>query len=196
MLGLVHVAHRHLVAAPVAFAQFAVDLARARPALRRAQHDHRPLRPPNDAALPRICPDAPNVRHDGIERRRHLPGASSSAHGLRRSTARSRSPPATSRVHPSGCARGSTGSRSCSRSGAGSAARSRRSPGSGTCCRANRSRADRSRLRRRRRHRRRSGSDCRTLHRMRATARSQARRLRGSTQASPARRGSGCHPGS
>ena len=54
VLGLVHVAHRNLVAAPVALAELAVDLARTRPALRRAQHDHRPGRALHDAALARV----------------------------------------------------------------------------------------------------------------------------------------------
>ena len=42
VLWLVHVTHWHLVAAPVAFALFAVDFRRTSPSLRRAEHDHRP----------------------------------------------------------------------------------------------------------------------------------------------------------
>ena len=49
VLGLVHVAHRHLVAAPVVLALLAVDLRRAGPALGRAEDDHRPGRPLDDA---------------------------------------------------------------------------------------------------------------------------------------------------
>ena len=71
VLGLVHVAHRHLVTAPVALAELAVDLARARPALRCAQHDHRPLWSPNDSTLARVSPDTLNVVDDAIERRGH-----------------------------------------------------------------------------------------------------------------------------
>jgi len=44
VLRLLHVAHRHLVGAPVAFFAQAVDLLRAGPPLRRAHHDHRPDR--------------------------------------------------------------------------------------------------------------------------------------------------------
>ena len=40
-----HVGERHLVRAPGAFDLVAVDLLRPGPALRRAQHDHRPARP-------------------------------------------------------------------------------------------------------------------------------------------------------
>ncbi len=56
MPGLVHVAHRHLVAAPVVLALLAVDLRRAGPALGRAQHDHRPRRTALDAARARRRP--------------------------------------------------------------------------------------------------------------------------------------------
>ena len=41
---LVHLAHRHLMRAPVALGAPAVDLFRAGPALGRAHHDHRPAR--------------------------------------------------------------------------------------------------------------------------------------------------------
>ena len=41
---LVHLAHRHLVRAPVVLGALAVDLLRAGPALGCAQHDHRPAR--------------------------------------------------------------------------------------------------------------------------------------------------------
>ncbi len=50
---LVHVAHRHLMRAPVVLALLAVDELRTRPALGRAQHDHRPRR-----ALPESLPRA------------------------------------------------------------------------------------------------------------------------------------------
>src|SRR6188472_2957073 len=45
----VHLAHRHLVAPPVVLGPFAVNLLRARPALRRAENDHRPERSLLDA---------------------------------------------------------------------------------------------------------------------------------------------------
>ena len=73
MLGLlVHLAHRHLVRAPVTLGLLAVDLLRAGPALRRAQHDHRPARPLADAVARRASVwIALNLVDDRVERRRH-----------------------------------------------------------------------------------------------------------------------------
>ena len=45
MVRLIHVPHRHLMAAPVVLALLAVDLGGAGPALGRAEDDHRPDRP-------------------------------------------------------------------------------------------------------------------------------------------------------
>src|SRR5262249_1573544 len=42
---LVHLPHWHLMGAPIVFSAFAVDFFGARPALRRAKHDHGPPRP-------------------------------------------------------------------------------------------------------------------------------------------------------
>ena len=67
MLGLVHVAHRHLVAAPVVLALLAVDLRRAGPALRRAEDDHRPGRPLDVALGAGVGPDLLDLRHDRVE---------------------------------------------------------------------------------------------------------------------------------
>src|SRR5437879_9583704 len=48
---LVHVAHRHLMGAPIALALLAVNLRRASPALGRAEDDHRPSGPFDFAPL-------------------------------------------------------------------------------------------------------------------------------------------------
>ena len=67
VLGLVHVAHRHLVAAPVVLALLAVDLRRAGPALRRAEDDHRPGRPLHDALGAGVGPDLLDLCHHRVE---------------------------------------------------------------------------------------------------------------------------------
>ncbi len=67
MLGLVHVAHRHLMAPPVALALLAVDLRRAGPALRRAEDDHRPGRPRHDPVAAGVVLDPADLRHDRVE---------------------------------------------------------------------------------------------------------------------------------
>ena len=72
MLGIVvHLAHRHLVRAPVALGALAVDLLRAGPALGRAQHDHRPARPLRHAVTGRLGLDRRDLGEDGVERRGH-----------------------------------------------------------------------------------------------------------------------------
>ena len=71
VLGLLHVAHRHLVGAPVALDPLAVDLLRAGPAFRGAEHDHRPGRPMRDPVTARILLDLADFAEDGLERRRH-----------------------------------------------------------------------------------------------------------------------------
>src|SRR5258707_279144 len=58
---------------PVALALLAVDLLRAGPALRRAEHDHRPRRSLQDALRPRIGLDLLDVGHDRIELGGELP---------------------------------------------------------------------------------------------------------------------------
>ena len=50
-----HLGERHLVRAPEAFHLLAVHFFRAGPALGRAQHDHRPARPPGFAAARASC---------------------------------------------------------------------------------------------------------------------------------------------
>ena len=67
MLGLVHLAHRHLVAPPIVLALLAVDLRGASPALRGAEDDHRPGRPRHDALVAGVVPDPPDLRHDRVE---------------------------------------------------------------------------------------------------------------------------------
>ena len=65
---LVHVGHRHLMRAPVAFALQTVDLLRAGPTLGRAEHDHGPRRSLRDALRPRVELDLLDVGDDRIQR--------------------------------------------------------------------------------------------------------------------------------
>ena len=60
--------HRHLVRAPRALDRLAVDLLRARPALRRAQDDHRPARPFGRLARARRLLDPGDVVERVVER--------------------------------------------------------------------------------------------------------------------------------
>ena len=120
--------HRHLVRAPVVLGLLAVDLLRSRPALRRAQDDHRPVRP-----LDRCRSPAPRCWIAWISathlRRACRPsgGASRPGRTPRRSTAcsRSRRSRLSSSSRPN-AGEDASGSRSCSRSGGGSAGRRRR----------------------------------------------------------------------
>ena len=66
-----HLPHRHLMGSPIALGPPAIDLLRAGPALRRAQHDHGPARPLREAVLPRLGLDALNVRDDALKRGGH-----------------------------------------------------------------------------------------------------------------------------
>ena len=70
---LVHLAHRHLVRAPVTLGTLAVDLLRAGPPLGRAEHDHRPAGAPGEAVAARVGLDAPDLADDGVERAGHEP---------------------------------------------------------------------------------------------------------------------------
>ena len=70
--GLVHVAHRDLVAAPVVFALEPVDRGRAGPALGRAQHEHRPRRPIAEAVRARHGLDPRDLFESLVEGRSHL----------------------------------------------------------------------------------------------------------------------------
>src|SRR5262245_30267422 len=65
---LVHLAHWHLVRAPIVLGAFAVDLLRAGPPLGRAKHDHRPAGTLLETVLTRVGLDALNVGDNGIER--------------------------------------------------------------------------------------------------------------------------------
>src|SRR5271163_399946 len=67
VLGLVHVAHRHLMRAPVVLALLAVDLRGTGPALRRAEDDHRPGRPLDDALGTGVSPDLLDLWHNRVE---------------------------------------------------------------------------------------------------------------------------------
>ena len=60
--------HRHLVRAPRSLDRLAVDLLRARPALRRAQHDHRPARAFRRLARARRLLDPGDVVQRVVER--------------------------------------------------------------------------------------------------------------------------------
>ncbi len=72
MLGVApHLAHRHLMRAPVALLSLAVDLLRAGPPLRRAHHDHRPCGALGKSIAPRVLLDAADVADHRLERRRH-----------------------------------------------------------------------------------------------------------------------------
>ena len=68
---LVHLAHRHLVRAPVALGALAVDLFRARPALGGAEHDHRPARAFRETVATRVGLDALDLGDDLVERGCH-----------------------------------------------------------------------------------------------------------------------------
>ena len=70
MLGLFHVAHRHLVTAPVVLALLAVNLRRTGPAFRGAEDDHRPGRALDDRALGScLGPDLLDFLHRGVQHR-------------------------------------------------------------------------------------------------------------------------------
>ena len=67
---LTDVGHRHLVGAPAALGRKAVDVLRARPALRRPQHDHRPGLPRRLAIVARRALDLPDPVERPVERGR------------------------------------------------------------------------------------------------------------------------------
>ena len=72
MVGVfVHFPHRHLVRAPIIFGALAIDLFGAGPALKRAQHYHRPARSLRGTIPPSFGFDALNLTDDGIEGIRH-----------------------------------------------------------------------------------------------------------------------------
>ena len=195
VLGLLHVAERHLMRTPVAFGLQPVDGLGAGPAFGAAQHDHRPARSGDDgAAAAGRALDRGDLVEDHVEGRRHQLVHRGGIVALDEMRLVAVADETGSPAGRAGCGRGSSGWRSCSRSGAGSAAPRRRAPGSGICCCARRWRAARSRPRRRRRRRRRSGRGCRRRRHRRARQHSRVRRLHGSSPASRARHGSGCRP--
>jgi hypothetical protein len=65
---LVHFAHRHLVRAPGILGAFAVNFLGARPALGRAQNNHRPARALDAAVLARGALDALDFTDGLVER--------------------------------------------------------------------------------------------------------------------------------
>jgi hypothetical protein len=67
----VHLAHRHLVRAPVALGALAVDFLRARLALGRAKYDHRPARTLAGTLFLRVGFDASDLADDLVHGRRH-----------------------------------------------------------------------------------------------------------------------------
>ena len=67
------VVERNLVRAPVALGRLAVDLPRAGPPLRRAQHDHGPARAVRLAGGARPLLDPRDLVERGVERRGHAP---------------------------------------------------------------------------------------------------------------------------
>ena len=78
LLVVAYAGERHLVRAPGVLDGHAVHLARARPALRRPQHDHRPARPGHVAAVARGGLDLRDPVERVVQRRRealvHRPG--------------------------------------------------------------------------------------------------------------------------
>ena len=72
MLRLVHVAHRHLMTAPIVLALLAIDFRRAGPALRRAEDDHRPRGAFDVAFASRLGPDLFDFCNDRVEHARQL----------------------------------------------------------------------------------------------------------------------------
>ena len=196
MLGVgPDLAHRHLVRAPGALDRLAVDLLRAGPALGRPQHDHRPARPLGRAALARRPLDRGDLLDDGVHDGRP------SAGGRRRVVALDevRRVPVALHQRPQLVLRDPGQDRRVGdlvavevqdRQHGAVADRVEelvRVPAGGQRAR--------SRPRRRRRRARRRGPGCRTPRRRRARARSRARRPRGSSPASPARRGWGSRRG-
>ena len=63
----------NLVRAPVVLGLLPVDLARARPALRRTKDDHRPLRPRRRPVLPCLALQRPDLRDHRLDGLGHLP---------------------------------------------------------------------------------------------------------------------------
>ena len=87
----VHLAHRHLVRAPVILGALAIDFFRARPALGCAKHDHRPAGPLRETILTCVAFDALNFTDDGVEGVGHQLVHRFAAHAPRRNTACSHS---------------------------------------------------------------------------------------------------------
>ena len=185
---------RHLVGAEGALHRLAVDLLGPRPALGRAQDDHRPARPLG-GALARTRLDGGDVADHLVERLGH-----ELVHGRRvvaldevrlvavADQQRAQLVVRDAREH------GRVGDLVAvevqDREHRAVARRVRR-----TCWSASWPPADRSRPRRRPRRSRRAGRGCRRPLRRRGPARSPARRPRGSSRASRARRGWGCRRG-
>ena len=70
-LVLMHLAHRHLMGAPVILRALAIDLLRTGPALGRAQHDHWPAGPLRETVATRVRLDALDLADDLVQGRGH-----------------------------------------------------------------------------------------------------------------------------
>src|SRR5262245_52485726 len=68
---VVQLAHRYLVRTPVVLRALPIDLLRARPALERAEHDHRPARPSCETVPARVALDAVDLVERRVERGCH-----------------------------------------------------------------------------------------------------------------------------
>ena len=66
-----HLGERHLVRAKGPFDRLSIDLLRAGPALRRAQHDHRPARALLEALRARLALNALDLRDDAVQSAGH-----------------------------------------------------------------------------------------------------------------------------
>ena len=88
---LVHRAHRHLMGAPIVLGALAIDLLGARPAFRRAEHDHGPEGAFSPATLARFRLDALDLADDACPMCRPSSDASRPGRSPRRNRGCSRS---------------------------------------------------------------------------------------------------------
>ncbi len=112
---LARVGERHLMGAKGPLGRQPVDLLGSRPALGRAQHDHRPGRALPLAVGARAALDRGDLRRCTPRAWRPSAGASPAGRRPRRSAARSRSPRTAPRAPRGGCAPARSDWRSCTR---------------------------------------------------------------------------------
>src|SRR5262245_41756650 len=67
-----HIRHWHLVRPPIAFRLLTIDLLRAGPAFRAAEHDHRPARARGKTSRRCLCLDGYDLLDGGIHGLSHL----------------------------------------------------------------------------------------------------------------------------